>query len=301
MIKKIIYWLILKMKFLPQKFYVRIYYEYYSGDPLNYDDPRDFNQKISWYKVFFRPKILNQMVDKYHVKSYVANIVGNHILNDTLGVYGKVSEIDFNALPNQFVIKGVHGFHFNLIVKDKKQLNLFKAKMLLHKWMRKNQYYRGGMEWAYKDVKPLLLAEKYLEEMGKEIINDYKFFCFDGKPKFVQVDLERGTNNYRCYYDMQWVKQEFYTEKNPFYPGKVDRPSNFEEMKEVATMLSQNLPFVRIDLYSIEGKTIFGEMTFYPTDARKKFLPEEYNEIIGDLFVLPKIPKGQKYITSLAD
>ncbi|MBQ4916299.1 glycosyltransferase [Maribacter sp. MMG018] len=287
------------MKFLPQELYVKIYYEYYSGNKLDYDNPKDFNEKISWYKVFFRPKILNQLVDKYHVKSYVEKKVGNHILNDTIGVYDSVSKIDFDSLPNQFVIKGVHGFHFNLIVKDKSKLNLLKSKYLLKKWMNKNQYYRGGMEWAYKDVKPLLLVEKYLEEMGQDIINDYKFFCFDGVPKFVQIDLERGINNYRCYYDMDWNKQEFYTEQNPFYTGEVQKPSNFGEMKEVAIKLAEKFPFVRVDLYSIEGKTVFGEMTFYPTDARKRFLPEEYNKIIGDYFVLPKIPEGQKYITSI--
>lgn len=299
MLRKIGLGILKKMKFLPQKFYVKIYYEYYSGTKLDYDNVEEFNEKISWYKVFYRPKILNQLVDKYGVKSYVKEKVGSHILNDTIGVYDKVSDIDFKSLPNQFVIKGVHGFHFNLIVKDKSQLNLFQSKYLLRKWMSKNQYYRGGMEWAYKDVKPRLLVEKYLEEMGKEILNDYKFFCFDGVPKFVQVDLERGINNYRCYYDMQWRKQKFYTEQNPFYTGEVKKPSNFEEMKDVASKLSKKLPFVRVDLYSIEGRTVFGEMTFYPTDARKKFLPEEYNRIIGDYFILPKIPEGQKYITEL--
>lgn len=299
MFKKIIYGFLKKMKFLPQELYVKIYYEYYSGNKLDYNNPKDFNEKISWYKVFYRPKLLNQLVDKYHVKKFVEMKVGAHILNETIGVFEKVSDVDFDALPNQFVIKGVHGFHFNLIVKDKSKLNLVKSKYLLRKWMTKNQYYRGGMEWAYKDVKPLLLAEKYLEEIGQDIINDYKFFCFNGVPKFVQIDLERGVNNYRCYYDMNWNKQEFYTEQNPFYSGEVEKPSNFEEMKEVAGKLAKNLPFVRVDLYSIEGRTIFGEMTFYPTDARKRFLPEKYNRIIGDYFVLPKIPEGEKYITSI--
>lgn len=165
--------------------------------------------------------------------------------------------------------------------------------------MNKNQYYRGGMEWAYKDVKPLLLVEKYLEEMGQDIINDYKFFCFNGVPKFVQIDLDRGINNYRCFYDMKWNKQKFCTEQKTFYPQEVRKPSNFDEMKEVVTKLAEGFPFVRVDLYSIEGKTVFGEMTFYPSDARNRFVPEEYNKIIGGYFVLPKIPTGQKYITSI--
>ncbi|RTE53231.1 glycosyltransferase [Arenibacter aquaticus] len=287
------------MKFLPQETFVKIYYEYYSGRKLNLQNPVEFYEKISWYKVFFRPKILNQLVDKHAVKTYVTKKVGAQYLNETLGLYNKGSEVDFDKLPDQFVIKGVHGYHFNLIVKDKAKLNRLKSRFLLKKWMNKNQYYRGGMEWAYKDVKPLLMAETYLEEMGKTTLNDYKFFCFNGTPKFVQIDMERGTKDYRCYYDMDWNKLDLYTEKIPFYEGEVQRPENFEEMKSVAFRLADQLPFTRVDLYSIQGKTLFGEMTFYPSDARNRFLPEKYNKIIGDYFVLPKIPKGEKYITSL--
>jgi len=287
------------MKFLPQETFVKIYYEYYSGRKLDLQNPVEFYEKISWYKVFFRPKILNQLVDKHAVKTYVEKKVGAQYLNETLGVYNKVSEVDFDKLPDKFVLKGVHGYHFNLIVKDKSKLNRLKSRFLLKKWMNKNQYYRGGMEWAYKDVKPLLMAETYLEEMGKTTLNDYKFFCFNGTPKFVQIDMERGTNDYRCYYDMDWNKLDLYTEKIPFYEGEVKKPENFEEMKSVACRLADQLPFTRVDLYSIQGKTLFGEMTFYPSDARNPFLPEKYNKIIGDYFVLPKIPNGEKYITSL--
>ncbi|SHF33613.1 TupA-like ATPgrasp [Arenibacter palladensis] len=299
MVKKILYGLLKKFKFLPQKTFIKIYYEYYSGKKLDLDNPVEFYEKISWYKVFFRPKILNQLVDKYAVKAYVEDKIGKQYLNETLAVYDRSSEVDFDKLPDQFVIKGVHGYHFNLIVKDKKKLNKIKSRYLLKKWMSKNQYYRGGKEWAYKDVKPRLIAEKYLEEMGKEVLNDYKFFCFDGSPKFVQIDIDRGSKNSRCYYDMEWNKLDLYTQKIPYYEGEIDRPENFGEMKIVAQKLAANLPFTRVDLYSIQGKTLFGEMTFYPSDARNSFLPEKYNKIIGDYFVLPEIPKGQKYITSL--
>jgi len=300
MVKKLLFGLLKKFKFLPQKTYVKIYYEYYSGNKLNLDNPIDFYEKISWYKIYFRPPILNQLVDKQAVKSYVENKVGKQFLNETLAVYDRSSEVDFDKLPNQFVIKGVHGYHFNLIVKDKTKLNKTKAKYLLKKWMLKNQYYRGGMEWAYKDVKPRLIAEKYLEEMNKEVLMDYKFFCFDGNPKFVQIDIDRGGANSRCYYDTSWNKMNIFTKSTPFYEGEIEKPENFEEMKITAKKLASKLPFTRVDLYSIQGKTIFGEMTFYPSDARNSFLPQEYNKIIGDFFTLPEIPKGQKYITSLA-
>ena len=287
------------MKFLPQKWYVKIYYEYYTGKVLDLDRPVEFNQKIQWLKVFYRPPILNKLVDKYAVRAYVKEKVGDEYLNELIGVYERVSEVKFEELPDQFVIKGVHGCHFNLIVKDKEKLNPLRSKYLLTKWMNKNQYYRGGLEWAYKDVKPKLIAEKYLEEMGQDIINDYKFFCFDGMPKFVQVDLDRGVYDYRCYYDMSWKKLPFWTERNLYFEGDVEQPQNFSSMIEVATKLAGNFPFVRVDLYNIDGKIIFGEMTFYPSDGRKEFVPEEYNRTIGDYLNLPAIPEGQQYITSI--
>lgn len=278
---------------------MKIYYEYYTGKKLDLDHPVEFNQKIQWMKIFYRPPILNKLVDKYAVREYVKEKIGESYLNELIAVYDRVGEVNFEELPDQFVIKGVHGCHFNLIVKDKKEMNLLRSRYLLTKWLNKNQYYRGGLEWAYKDVKPRLIAEKYLEEFGKEIINDYKFFCFDGEPKFVQVDLERGIHDYRSFYDMNWQKLPFTMKKNPLYEGEVSKPENFETMIEVVSKLAGNFPFVRVDLYNIDGRIIFGEMTFYPSDGRNEFRPEEYNRIIGEYIRLPELPEGQKYITEI--
>lgn len=299
MLKKITYGLIKKLKFLPPDFYVKIYYEYYSGKKLCLDNPVEFNQKISWLKVYYHPPILTQLVDKYSVRAYVKDKVGEHYLNELIHVYNKASEVNFEELPEQFVIKGVHGFHFNLIVKDKSKLNRKRARYLMRKWMSKNQYYRGGLEWAYKNVQPKLIAEKFLSEMDKEVLNDYKFFCFNGKPKFVQIDIERSINDYRAFYDLNWNKLEFYNKENPVFPRELTKPENFEEMVEVATKLADKFPFVRVDLYSINGKILFGEMTFYPADARKDFHPKKYNAILGSYITLPKQSKGQKEITSI--
>src|SRR5690606_14153980 len=247
--------------------------------------------------VYYRKPILTQLVDKYAVRSYVSEKIGDRYLNELIEVYDRPSQIDFKALPHQFVIKAVHGCHFNIIVKDKKSISRNKVNFLLNKWMHKNQYYRGGLEWAYKNVKPRIIVEKYLEEMGKPMINDYKFFCFSGEPRFVQIDMERGIHDYRCYYDLDWKKLPFSTEKNRFYEGQVEKPENFELMCQLAKKLAGDFPFVRVDLYNIEGKIIFGEMTFYPTDGRKEFRPEQYNEILGSYIDLPAIPENQKYIT----
>ena len=266
---------------------MKVYYQYYTGKKLDLENPREFNEKIQWLKVYYKDPRLTQMVDKYSVRTYVKEKVGEKYLNDLLGVYERVKDVDFATLPDQFVIKGVHGCHFNLIVPDKSALVPWKARLLLKKWMSKNQYYRGGLEWAYKNVKPRLIAEAYLAEMGKKFINDYKFFCFNGKPQFLQVDMDRGEMDYRCYYDLNWKKLPFTTEKNTFYEGEVDRPENFEEMVSVATKLAENFPFVRVDLYNIDGRVLFGEMTFYPSDGRKQYIPEKYNRILGDYLTLP--------------
>lgn len=286
-----------KMMFLPQERYVQYSYEYYTGKKLNLDNPKEFNEKIQWLKVFYKPKILNQLVDKHSVREYVIDKIGEEYVNECYGVYDSVKEINFDSLPNKFILKAVHASSYNLIVKDKSKLNQEKVKQLLKKWINTNQYYRTGLEWAYKDVKPRIIADKFLKEPNKEVLNDYKFFCFNGKPKFVQIDIDRGIKDYRCFYDMNWEKQPYVKGSSLLFEVEVEKPSNFDEMKIFAEKLAGKLPFVRVDFYSINGKTIFGEMTFYPGDGRKDFKPEKYNTIIGDYLTLPKIPDGQKEIT----
>ena len=276
-----------------------MYYEYYTGKKLNLENPVEFNQKIQWMKVYYRPPILTQLVDKYAVRTYVEEKIGSTYLNELLGVYEHVREINFDELPDQFVIKGVHGCHFNLIVTDKCKLDPLKSRLLMHKWMNKNQYYRGGLEWAYKNVKPRLIAESYLKEMGQAIINDYKFFCFGGRPHFLQIDVGRGVDDFRCFYNIEWQKLDFNTGLKNFYEGEICKPSNFEEMVDIATKLADSFPFVRVDLYNIDGRIVFGEMTFYPSDGRNDFVPAEFNKIIGDYLELPTIPEGEKYITTV--
>jgi hypothetical protein len=270
-------------KFLPQKYYVQHYYEYYSGKKLDYDNPIEFNQKISWYKVFYKNPLLNKLVDKYAVREFVINRIGEEYLNECLGVYNSQKEINWDILPDKFVIKGVHGCNFNLVVKDKSTLNIKIANLKMRKWLLKNQYYRGGLEWAYKNVKPRLIIEKFMNDTKTNDLIDYKFYCFDGVPKFLiaQSDIKG-----KFFYDLDW-KENVFGWKNKDQ-GSIEKPKCFEKMKEIAVKLSSGFPFVRVDLYSVNDNIIFGEMTFYPTDARKDFYPEKYNRIVGDYFILPK-------------
>lgn len=288
-----------RMKWLPSPRYVGYYYEYYTGRKYNDADPKEFGEKIQWYKAHYRPKVLNMLVDKYAVREYVKEKIGEQYLNECLGVYDKVSDIDFDALPDRFVIKGVHGCGFNLIVPDKSKLCRLKARLQLHKWMHRNQYYRGGQEWAYRDVPPRLIVERYLEEPGRSALIDYKFFCFGGKPKFVEVHLDRRQSDYSsAYFDFDFKMLPFndVSEEMSIHTD-VARPENLDEMIALAERLADRFPFVRVDFYSVQGKTIFGEMTFYPADGRYSFHPEEYNRIIGDMITLPKLPPGESIIT----
>lgn len=295
--KKLLLGLLKKLKFLPPEQYVKIYYQYYTGKKLNLANPVEFNEKIQWLKVYYKPSILNQLVDKYAVRSFVAGRIGEKYLNELYQVYYRAKDVDFDELPEQFVIKGAHGFNFNLIVPDKSKLNRRRAAYLMRKWMSRNQYYRGGLEWAYKDVKPKLIAEAFLNELGRSTISDYKFYCFDGNVKFLQLDLERESNHQKLFYDKEWKKLPFTKGTGELSSATADKPQKFEEMVSLAEKLAKGFPFVRVDFYNLQGRIIFGEMTFYPGDGRQEFKPDRFNEVIGSYLKLPAL-EGQKAITT---
>ncbi|NCF42063.1 MAG: glycosyltransferase [Bacteroidetes bacterium] len=278
-----------KVRFLPSKLYVKIHYEYFSGNHLDLNNPKDFTEKIAWYKGFYRPKSLNQLVDKFAVRAFVEEKIGSQFLNTFYGVFDDVNEIKFDELPEKFVIKATHTSGHNLIVRDKNKLNLDKTKKLLKKWLKINQYYRIGQEWAYKDVKPRIIIEKYLEQIDQKSLTDFKFYCFDGKAKFIDIHTDREDEHKQGSFDLNFERLPFGVSRFKQIYESPEKPVNLKEMIECAEVLSEKLPFVRVDFYAIDGKTIFGEMTFYPSDGRKKFYPEKYNRIIGDYFTLPKI------------
>ena len=287
-----------KMRFLPPKMYVKIHYEYFSGKKLNLSNPEDFNAKIEWYKVFYRPKILNTLADKYEVRSYVEEKIGPQYLNELFAVYTHPEEINFDVLPNQFIIKANHTNGHNIIVTDKGKLDKDKVVKKFTKWLKKNQYYRRGQEWAYKDIKPKIVIEKFLKEEDKNTLVDYKFYCFNGEPKFIDVHIDREEDHKQGCFDLDFNLLPF--GKSSTYKSissGIEQPSNLEEMVKLSRVLADKLPFVRVDFYSVNGRTVFGEMTFYPSDARREFYPKNYNKIIGDYFELPKLNNGQPITT----
>jgi len=287
-----------KMTFLPASIYVRYNYEYFTGKKLNLKNPTEFNEKIQWYKVFYHRDLLTKLVDKFEVRSYVKEKIGEEYLNELLAVYNKASEVNIDELPKEFILKATHSSSHNLIVQDKSRINKFKAKKKFYKWLRTNQYYRTGKEWAYKNIPPRIIAEKLLKEEGQSSLIDYKFYCFNGKAKFIGLHLDRFKDHKEVFFDTDFNKLPF-TKKNTPFDGELEKPAKLQEMVVLANKLADKLPFVRVDFYYVKHQIIFGEMTFYPGDGKKEFIPDKYNRIIGDYLILPEIPMGKERITEI--
>lgn len=293
--------LLRNLKFIPPEVYVKYLYNYYTGKILDLKNPVEINEKIQWYKIYYRPKILNQLVDKYAVRSYVEDKIGSDYLNEVYGVYSKPEEILFDQLPRNYVIKLTNCSGFNLIVKDNKSLDKKKTIRLLNKWLHKSKkYYLRSGEWPYKDVTPRLMVEKFIKDDDRDSLTDYKFYCFNGEPKFFELCIDRADSLKVTTFDLNFKKLPF----NKFPPHKTPddfftKPATFETMIELARKLSQDFPFVRVDFYSAKNRIIFGELTFFPSGGRKEYTPDEYNKIIGDYFILPKLKSGEKIISTL--
>ena len=216
--------------------------------------------------------------DKYRVREYVAEKAGPEILNEFYAVYERVDEINFDNLPDAFALKVNHHSGGNVFCRDKAQLNRSAARKKLKTFLD-HDHYIGAREWAYKNIPRRIICEKYLEENGKPPI-DYKFFCFHGEPLFIQVNMDRFEKHHRNCYDLQWNLQPF-TLSHPNCEFIVEKPSRLDEMVKIAKKLSADFPFVRVDMYCIEGKVLFGEMTFYPGGGGECFSPESYDELWG--------------------
>lgn len=243
---------------------------------LNLKHPSTFNEKLNCLKLLDYYYDYSVFADKYAVREFVIQRIGREYLIPLLGVYNSAEEINFDILPQEFILKTNHGSGWNIICLDKGQLNLKKTKQKLNKWLKYNAYYLSR-EKQCKNIKPLILCEKLLQFN----IYDYKFFCFKGEPFLVQVDIDRFTNHKRAFYNMMWEKQEF-TFVYPMYESEIPKPFMFEEMKELAQKLSKDFIFSRIDLYYHDNRIYFGEITFFPEGGTGHFIPYEYDLIIGN-------------------
>lgn len=272
---------------VPDSIMLRIQYRIKLSRWPNLKHPRRFTEKLQLYKMKYRNPVMHQCVDKYEVRKYVENKGLAHILNDLYDIYDTPEEMDLGSLPNQFVVKttGGSGGQNVIIVKDKESCDLDMLREKLRCWNGANNLGAiSGREWAYYTCKPRIVVERLLEESHAkgDSLTDYKFFCFNGIPQFVQVDTGRFDNHRQNYYDMQWHSLGVHCT----YPeGKdIRQPQNFDDMKRYAAHLSEDFPFVRVDLYNIAGRIFFGELTFFPSSGYGKFHPDEFDFTLGSLF-----------------
>jgi hypothetical protein len=266
------------------------WYNNITGKTLNLENPQTFNEKIQWIKLYDGNPLKTRLADKYLVRDWITNKIGGEYLIPLLGVWDRFDDIDFDKLPAQFVIKANHGSAWNYIVKDKNTFNINSARINFNKWMDTDYSFCSGFELHYGNIKRKIIIEKYLENKNGKL-NDYKIMCFNGKPKYIWVDLERYSGHKRNVFDLNWnlLPLEFcYKNTNK----TISKPVNLEKMLKYSELLSQEFCHVRIDFYEVDDRLYFGEMTFTSHSGLGKFTPDEWDFRWGQLMDLSK---GIKY------
>lgn len=279
--------IILKLSQIPffpisDKKYLEILFNVRMNKKLDLENPKTFNQKLQWLKLYDQNPEYTNLVDKYEVKEIVAKKIGKEYIIPTLGIYNNFNEINFEELPNKFVIKCTHDSGSAIICQDKKNFKKRETKKKLDKCLRKNFFY-SGREWPYKNVKPRIIIEKLLIDKEHKDILDYKFLCFNGEAKlcFVCSDRRAPDGLKVDFFDLNWKHMPFERHyKNS--TKEIPKPKKFEEMIQLAEELAKGIPFVRIDFFEVNNCIYFGEYTFYPGCGLEEFTPEKWDDILGD-------------------
>lgn len=275
------------MKFLlqklPDRWFIQAKYFYHFKKFANLRNPKTYNEKLQWLKLYNRKPEYSKMVDKYDAKKIVASIIGDEYIIPAYGVWDKFDDINFDILPNQFVLKTTHDCGGIVVCKDKSKFDKDTAKKILEKHQKRN-YYAEGREWPYKNVKPRILAEKFMEDTETKELRDYKFFAFNGNVKMLFIASDRQSEN-------EQTKFDFFDENfnhldlcngHPNRECDIKKPVSFELMKNLAEKLSKDIPHVRVDFYEVDGKVYFGELTFFHWSGFVPFQPEKWDEIMGN-------------------
>lgn len=276
------------LNWMPDESYLKLKYWACIGKKLNLRDPKTFNEKLQWLKLYDRKPEYTLMVDKYEAKKYAAERIGEKYVIPAIGVWDRFDEIDFSELPDQFVLKCTHDSGGLVICKNKAAFDIESAKAKINKSLRKN-YYLQGREWPYKNVKPRIIAEKYLEDSKTRELRDYKFFAFDGivKAMFIATDRQRkGAETKFDYFDINFTHLPF-TNVHPNADACPAKPERFDEMVRLAEKLSVGFSQLRVDFYEVNGVVYFGEFTFSHMSGFAPFVPEKWDKTFGDWIKLP--------------
>ena len=271
------------LNWMDDELYLKIRYYICMGKKLNLKNPETFNEKLQWLKLYDRNPEYAKMVDKYEVKEYISQKIGKEYIIPTLGIYNNFEEIDFDKLPNQFVMKCTNDSGGNIICKNKQELNYHDARKKIEKCLKQN-YYNFNREWPYKDRKPRILIEKYMEDSTGNLL-DYKIYAINGICKYVMVCLDREKKEEKTkfiYFDKNWNMKKDFSKDGKEYGDKVkvQKPKNLEKMFEFAEILSKGIPFVRVDFYEVDGKIYFGELTFFPSGGFDNTRTKECEEYL---------------------
>ena len=274
---------------ISDKAYLKYLYKAAFGKKLNLDDPVTFSEKLQWLKLYDRNPEYCKLVDKYEVKRYIAEIIGEQYIIPTLGVWDRSEDIDFDTLPEQFVLKCTHDSGSVIVCRDKSTFDMEKARGFLKKKLKTNPFWYGR-EWPYKNLKPRILAEAYMEDEKTAELRDYKFFCFNGEVKalFIATDRQKAGEEVKFDFfdpDFNWLP---FKQRHPNASVHPEKPVCFEEMKKLAVRISAGIPHVRVDFYEVNGRIYFGEMTFFHFCGMVPFDPEEWDAIFGEWLRLPR-------------
>ena len=286
-------WIRLAPYIKSDELFLRVRYLFQMGKPLHLNPPRTFNEKLQWLKLHDRRPEYTTMVDKYAVKDYVAKTIGEQYVIPLLAVWDSADDIDISNLPNQFVLKTTNGGGGSsvIICKDKSGFDLESVKKKLNRALlsRKMNFYVGGREWPYKNVRPRIIAEEFLDG-GKEGLTDYKIHNFNGIPKLILTCCERFSEKglVEDFYSDQWTHLELSRPQTRHSGKQMEQPETLKEMLSLSKKLSDKIPFVRTDFYTVGGKVYFGEMTFYPATGMKPFVPEDWDRKLGEWIELPE-------------
>ena len=272
---------------LIEKEYLKVF-----GNILDWNNLRTYTEKMQWEKIYNKNPIKTTLTDKYAVREWVEGKIGKDYLIPLIGVWDSFDNIDFDLMPKQFVLKTNHGTGTNLIVKDKNKINMRRAKRMFDDWMKTDYAFTNSLQLHYRDIKRKIIAEKYLETNLGEL-QDYKFLCFDGKPCFCWVDLGRYSKHTRTVFDMNWKLQPWTQASYGIANYDIPMPKNFDMMIDIANILSKGFSHVRVDLYNIDGKIYFGEMTFTNGSGLDPIIPKEYDKVLGDYWKLSKNKDGK--------
>lgn len=274
-------------KFIPDKLFLKWKYRWFFNKKLNLENPQTFNEKLQWLKLHDRNPMYTNLVDKYEVRKYLSKTIGDEYLVPSLGVYDKFDDIDFDKLPNQFVIKCTHDSGGVVICDDKSKLDLEKTRKKIKRCLKRNYYY-ANREWPYKNIKPRIIIEEYLldKENPKCDLVDYKVMCFNGEPKIIFTCTDRYDKGLKVtFFDLEWNKLPF-ERHYPSSKSNIEKPKKLKEMIELSRRMAKKFKFIRLDWYEVNNRLYFGEYTFYPGSGFEEFTPNEVDKEIGDLLEL---------------